>query len=305
MSPPPQPGNAKLTRALAARTEAAERLEAAGVPSPEVDAARLLEAVLKVDRSELLLNPHRALTAGELRAYRELVSRRERREPLQLILGAAPFYGLDLRVEGGVLIPRPETERLVEIVLSELRSAPSEASNRVGGPRGSRNRVIIDVACGSGAIALALESELEGSEVWGGDLSEAAVSLARRNAAALGLEARFVQSDLLTHPDLAAAARRADAVVANPPYLPSGDAPNLPPEVRAEPAAALLGGEDGLDVARELALQAHALLPEGALLALELDPRNARAFGDELLSWRTVELHTDLAGRERFVTARK
>ncbi len=252
----------------------------------------LLEAALGVDRTTLLLQPDRPLTDEARSRLAEMLRRRVSREPLQLIVGHTNFYGLELAVGEGVLIPRPETERLVELVLGELRS---------------RNEppVIVDVGCGTGAIALALKAHLPGAEVWGSDLSPAAVALARRNAEEARLTATFRLSDLLADPDVAQAAARSDVLVSNPPYLPEADRGRVPPEVAADPDAALFAGEDGLDVARRLVRQAARLLPTGALLALELDPRNVNELARSMVTWRNVRVEADLAGRERFLLARR
>lgn len=265
------------------------------MPSPEADALLLLEAALGVDRSTLLLQPDRPLDPAARARLAEMLRRRVAREPLQHILGWAPFYGLELAVSPSVLIPRPETERLVELVLSALRQRPEGA----GAP------VVLDVGCGSGAIALSVKAEWPSAEVWGGDSSAEAVALSRRNATELGLEVTFRLSDLLADPDVAAVAARSDVLVANLPYLPEGDRDQLPPEVRADPASALFGGIDGLAVANRLVWQAEQLMPKGALLALELDPRNARQMLANLRAWRSASLGSDLTGRTRFVLAQR
>jgi release factor glutamine methyltransferase len=192
-----------------------------------------------------------------------------------------------------VLIPRPETERLVQIVLEELRGDP-------GPPP-----LLLDVGCGTGAIALALKAELPAATVWGSDIDARAVALARSNAASLGLDVTFRLSDLLSDPDVARVAANCTAMVSNPPYLPASDAGQLPPELKAEPDAALFGGNDGLAVARRLLDQAAQLLPAGALLALELDPRNVAQLQGRLLAWRSVRVEADLTGRQRFLVARR
>ncbi len=265
------------------------------MPSPEVDALLLLEAALGVDRATLLLQPDRPLDPAARERLAEMLRRRVAREPLQHILGWAPFYGLELAVSPSVLIPRPETERLVELVLSEMKKRPESADPAT----------VLDVGCGSGAIALAMKTELPNAEVWGSDSSAEAVTLSRSNARELGVDVVFRLSDLLADPDVATVAARCDVLVANPPYLPDSDRDQLPPEVRADPASALFGGADGLAVVKRLVWQAEQLLPKGALLALELDPRNARRLADSLWTWRNVNLEDDLTGRSRFVLARR
>ena len=153
--------------------------------------------------------------------------------------------------------------------------------------------------------ALALKHAHPAAEVWATDVSGTALDLARRNARRLGLPLVVRRSDLLDDPEVAAAAGRAVAVVSNPPYLPAADRGSLPPEVAGEPPEALFAGADGLEVARRLVGQLAGVLRPGTLLALELDPRNARDLAAALGGWGSVRLESDLAGRERFVVARR
>jgi len=270
------------------------RLAEAGVDSPHVDAARLLGHVLGLARTELLVRRGEALTPAQAAAFDALLARRSAREPLQTVLGEAAFLDLTLAVTPGVLVPRPETERLVELVLAELAARPPAAGD-----------VLLDVGTGTGAIALALKAAYPEAEVWATDVSEAALALAGRNARALGLEVALRRSDLLADPAVRAAAGRAAAVVSNPPYLPDADRSSVPPEVAAEPPEALFAGPDGLDVARRLVAEAGEVMRPGGLLALELDPRNARRLAARMGGWAAVRLERDLAGRERFVLARR
>lgn len=276
-----------LNEALAA---AERRLAAAGVASPRAEALLLLEAAVGVDRISLLTQLDRPLLPGEGAALAELLRRRVTREPLQHILGEAPFYGLMLAVTEDVLVPRPETERLVEIVLTEL-----------AGESGT----VLDVGCGSGAIALALKSERPDLDVWATDVSGAALSVARANAERLGLEVTFRRSDLLADSEVATAAAHCVALVSNPPYLPESDRLQVPLEVRSEPELALFAGADGLEVARRLARQARGLLPPRALFALELDERNVAELATGLRDFGSVAFASDLTGRRRFVVARR
>lgn len=274
-----------------ARRVVERRLAAAGVASPAAEALVLLEAATGVDRLVLLTQPDRPLDDAARLRLAELLHRRLAREPLQHVIGFAPFYGLELAVSPAVLVPRPETERLVELVLEALADRPPG--------------LVLDVGTGSGAIALALKAERDDLEVWGSDVSAEALSVARENARRLGLDVTLRRSDLLADADVAAAAARCAALVSNPPYLPLSDREHLPPEVRADPQLALFAGTDGLDVARRLVAQAERLMPLGALLALELDPRNVERLEARLRAWREVRLERDLTGRVRFVLARR
>jgi release factor glutamine methyltransferase len=284
------PDGASLSVAEARRI-AVRRLRVAGVGSPEPEALALLEAVTGLERAVLLLAPERPLARGERLRLLDALQRRAAREPLQHILGTAPFYGLELEVDPSVLVPRPETERLVEIVLDALRGLER--------PR------VLDVGTGSGAIALAVRAERPDAEVMATDVAPEALSVTRRNAARLSLGLRAVRSDLLADAGVAAFAATCDALVANLPYLPEGDADDLQPEAAHDPALALYAGPDGLSVARRLIRQAGRLLPGGALLALELDPRNVRAAQREMTGWRAAWVEADLTGRERFLMGRR
>ena len=219
-----------------------------------------------------------------------MLQRRVMREPLQHIIGTAPFYGLVLAVSSTVLIPRPETERLVELVLANLPTGPV---------------TVLDVGTGSGAIALALKAERPAAEVWATDVEPDALAVAQANAEGLGLDVEFRLSDLLADAEVAAVAARCSALVANLPYLPDADSVAMQPEALRDPPQALFGGVDGLDVAERLRGQAAALLPRGALLALELDPRNAPTMVGRLRGWSSAWLEADLTGRVRFVLARR
>jgi release factor glutamine methyltransferase len=286
-----------LRSILQAHAEAAARLTAAGVPSPEHDAWRLLEAASGLSRSALILTGTSAVSEATAARLAGLVEERAARVPLQHVLGVAHFYGLELAVDARVLVPRPETERLVELVLRELAGQHADA--------GPAPATILDVGTGSGAIALALKAERTSAEVWGTDVSEDALAVARGNAARLGLAVGFLRSDLLADEEVAAMARRAAVLVANLPYLPESDRGALQPEAAADPPGALFAADGGLAIAARLADQAWSTLPRGALLALELDPRNVRGLAERLSGWEGVRLEPDLAGRERFLLARR
>lgn len=287
-----------------AHTAAAKQLAAAGVPSPEADAWRLLEAATGWSRSALLLNGAEPLDDAAVERLTLLVERRAARVPLQHILGSADFYGLELAVDGRVLVPRPETERLVELVLHEL-ARQDLASHDSARSAGSTPQLMIDVGTGSGAVALAVKAERPGTQVVGTDISEDALTVARGNAARLGLEVGFARSDLLREEAVAALARRAAVLAANLPYLPETDRGSLQPEAAADPPGALFAADGGLALAARLAEQAWSTLPRGAVLALELDPRNVRGLAVRLGGWEDVRVEQDLAGRERFLVARR
>lgn len=279
-----------------ARQLCLRRLQRGGFQSAEAETAALIEAATGLSRTEQQLKHARALTREERVNLANMLHRRLLHEPLQHITGTAPFYGLELAVSPAVLIPRPETERLVELVLEELRTEEL---------RTAEGTTVLDVGTGSGAIALALKSERADLEVWASDVSPEALSVAIGNAGSLGLAVKFRRSDLLADPEVAAVAARAAALVANLPYLPSADERTLPAEVRRDPPAALFGGADGLEVANRFRLQAAKVMMPGALLAMELDERNAVDFLASLRGWREARLESDLTQRQRFVLARR
>ena len=279
--------------ASATRTVRA-RLAAAGIEAIDAEAAWLLEAATGLTRAEQVLDSDRELGVDERARLEGWLVRREAREPLQLVLGVAPFYGLEVQVRPGVLVPRPETELLVERALDALRD--------VVAPR------VHDVGTGSGAAALAIAASRPDARVTASDIDPTAVMVARANATALGLDVTVWRSDLLGAPEVRRAAAEAHALIANLPYLPESDRGRLPPEVAFDPPEALFGGEDGLDLARRLAAQAVALLRPGAMVWFELDPRNAERFAEELEGddrWRELRVEADLNGRWRYVLARR
>jgi release factor glutamine methyltransferase len=237
--------------------EARGVLDAAGVESPEWDAERLLRHVLGWDRATLLADPGHAIPAADETRFRTLVRRRASREPLQYILGTQAFWKHDFLVTPAVLVPRPETELLVEASLDLLR--------RVEKP------VVVDVGTGSGCIALSVAAEREDAEVHATDISAPALEVARENARRLGLERRvaFHLGDLLD--PLSGLEGQVDLVVSNPPYVDLAELASLAPEVRDhEPAEALSAGEDGLSAHRRLLPAAAALLKPGGSIVLEL-----------------------------------
>ncbi len=263
------------------------RFTRAGIPNPKVDAEWLLEDTLGWSRTRRVLEAEFLLKPKDLEQLESWALRRESREPLQWILGSTEFYGLNIHVRSGVLIPRPETERLVELALGRLRVMP-------GSPR------VLDLGCGTGAIALCIKSELPRARVLASDINPEAVQLALENASRLGLEVEVIETNLFDGIE-----GRFDLIVSNPPYLPEFDAATLEPEVQREPANALFSGADGLDLARMLVRTARERLGLNGWLLLELDPRNAPVMRQELedFGWR-ARLEADLAGRERFVVAR-
>lgn len=270
-------------------------LAAAGIATPRVDAEWLLAAVLGVGRLAAQLDVERTLAAPLAARYRAAVRRRASREPLQRILGREAFRQISVRVTGDVLVPRPETELLVEWALELLPPA-----------RAGRRQLAVDLGTGSGCVACALASERPDLEVLAVDVSHAAAAVARGNALALGLDRRVgvIAADLLD----AVAAGRADLIVSNPPYLPSALVPTLEPEVgRWEPRIALDGGPDGLAVMRTLVAGVRRVLRPGGGLVLETAGGSQAVAVAGLLhaaGFGTVAVRADFAGVDRFVAGR-
>ena len=257
-------------------------LTAAGVESPRLDAELLLAAAMGVDRAVVVADPGRGIEPDAARRFMEYAARRREREPVAYILGTKGFRSIELAVDPRVLIPRPETELLVEAVL-DLR-------------RGAR---VCDVGTGSGAIALALKSERPDLDIVATDASEDALDVARANARQLGLDVAFHHGDLL-----ADVAGRLDAIVSNPPYVEDGA--ELAPEiVRYEPALALRSGPEGLDVIHRLLPAAGAT--EARTVALEIGAGQAEAVAALMrdAAFPEVEVVPDLAGIERVLVGRR
>lgn len=267
------------------------RLESAGLASARAEATALLSALLNASPGGLVFDRNRILSEAEAARLAAWVARREAREPLQHIVGHAHFYGLELQVTPAALIPRPETEVLVELALAALKEM--------------RRPKVLDVGTGTGAIALALKAERPDAVVWATDLSAAALEVAARNARRLGLEVRLAPSDLLGAPALAAFAREVDILLSNPPYLLEADAAWLSPEVQRDPPEALFSGPDGLAHFRRLSAQAHALLKPDARCLVELDPRNVAQAQAESGAWAEATVAADLTGRPRFLALRR
>jgi release factor glutamine methyltransferase len=247
------------------------------------DAELLLMHAASLKRTDLIAYPQRELAPLQSAGLDAAVQRRLRHEPVQYITGTQEFYGLPLKVSPAVLIPRPETEHLVESVLERL---PHD-----------RPVTLIDIGTGSGAIAIALAVHLPLASVTALDLSTAALAVAEANARAhhVADRIRFLRSDLL---DCLTTQERCgcfDAVVSNPPYVPIGDHETLHPQVREhEPATALYAGEDGLTIYRRLIPQAAAALRPGGLLAMEFGYGQRDALASLLASWQDLSFVHDL-----------
>jgi release factor glutamine methyltransferase len=264
-----------------------------GIDSARLDAELLVAHALGVDRVRLYMDLDRPLVGDELAAIRALVGRRRQREPVAYILGRREFYGRRFEVSPAVLVPRPETELLVDRALELL-------AEDAAGP-------VLDLCTGSGAIAITLAAERAALEVDATDLSEAALEVARRNAAALGVGERvhLFAGDLFAPLAPSGAAPRSYALIAcNPPYVAERERASLAPEVAAhEPSLALFGGADGLSVLRRLCAEAPRwLAPEGRIL-IEIGIEQGAAVSALLrdAGFRETVVRPDLSGRDRLV----
>ena len=275
-----------------ALTSAVDGLEAAEVGSPRMNAEVLLMFVLGVNRAYLYAHPERELTVEEETRYDEVLAQRATGMPSQYITGHQEFWGLDFVVSPAVLIPRPETEHLVETVL--------ELARGIARPK------LVDVGTGSGCVALALAHELKDAEVYLLDISADALEVARANAARLQLEPRrFIQSNVL---EGLADIHDFDFVVSNPPYVGFHEADKVQRSVfEFEPRIAVFAGESGLDVIRPLVVQAHDALKRGGWLALEIgySMRDVVLGLLHLTKWEEIRVVPDLQEIPRVVMARK
>jgi len=271
----------------------ADKFRQAGIDSAETDARLLMAHALGVDRAELIANGGRALTVGQAEAIDALAARRLKREPVARIFGHKEFWSLSLQIGPAVLVPRPETETVVEAALDAVaRDARQMAQLR-----------ILDIGTGSGALLLALLSELPNAVGTATDISAAALDVARANAERSGLAGRctFIACDIA-----AGVPGPFDLIVSNPPYVVHGEIASLAPEVRDyDPALALDGGADGLDGYRAIAAQARGLLAPGGKLIVELGAGQEAAvralFTNAGLTAAAVL--NDLAGIPRALTA--
>jgi release factor glutamine methyltransferase len=266
------------------------RFGRAGIDSPRLDAQVLLAHALGCDRVSLYTSFDKPLGAPELAAFRGLIERRLGGEPVAYLVGTQEFWSLQLHINRSVLVPRRDTETLVQVALDAVdRSAPL---------------VIADVGTGSGAIAIALARELPAARVFALDISAEAAAIARANAASHGVGDRVVavESDLLA----AASGETFDVIAANLPYIPTADIDQLSAEVRTEPRQALDGGADGLHFIRRLITQLPTATRPGALVVFEHGFDQAAQVRDLFLAadLEHVETHPDLGGRDRVTSAK-
>jgi release factor glutamine methyltransferase len=268
-------------------------LEAGGIETARPEAEWLLASLLGVERFALYLDPARRLSTPTVTRYLSLIERRAAREPLQYLLGWEDFHGLRLAVTPDVLVPRPETEGLVEWAVEVLGGRPDP--------------VVADLGTGSGAIACAIARALPAVEVLAVEISVGALAVASRNVRALALSSRvrLLAGDLFA--PLGSIPRSLDLVVANPPYLPSAVISSLPPEVsRHEPRAALDGGPDGMAVIRRIVTGAPAVLKPGGWLLMEIGEEQAGPLASLMAAegFSGIRARRDWNGVERYIGGR-
>lgn len=271
--------------------------EKKGVPDARLDAEYIISHGLGMkSRMDIYLNFEKPLTAAELDTLRPLVARRANREPLQHIIGDTSFRGFIIKCDSRALVPRPETEMLVDMAKESLK--------------GIENPFIVEVGTGTAAISIACAKEIAGAKVLATDISEDALSLARENADAneLGANAEssnltFAQGDLL---EAIKVDQKIDCLIANLPYIPDGEKGKLQPEVdKFDPALALYGGPDGLDLVRKLLSQTEGKLSAGAPILLEIGSEQAEVLKNEAANYPWLEfsgIHKDYCGNIRFVS---
>ena len=261
-----------------------------GIDNPRLDADVLLSFLLGKDRLYLYVHFEQPMQPAELAAYREMVKQRAARVPVAYITGRKEFMGLEFAVSPAVLIPRPDTEVLVEAAIEQLAAV--------------RDGMILDVGTGSGAILIGTLSRVAGCCGLGVDVSPAALAVARENAARLLAPGRadFTQADLFPAETLLF-----DAILSNPPYVTSAEMAELAPEVRREPDLALHGGADGLDFYRRLTQGGGRYLKPGGFMALEVGAGQALAVAElgQAAGWRTEKIIPDYAGIERVLILRR
>ncbi len=267
-------------------------LKQKGVESPRLEAELLLAHARKCQRIRLYTDFAELLSDDQRAVMRELVQRRAKREPLAYIVGTREFYGRPFDVDANVLIPRPETETLVDVCLERIpKDEPRE---------------ILEVGIGSGCISVTIARLRPQCSVIATDMSEGAISVAQRNAEKQGVTTRVTVLHGDTLEPVMNSGRKFDGLVSNPPYVRDDERSELQPEVgQHEPAQALFAGPDGLDVVRRIAAEAPQLLKQGAFLAMELDPSQCAAVSDMLRSvgFSSVLIRKDLSGLDRIVEA--
>jgi len=286
--------------------EAFAQLRAAGVPSHTLAAELLLMHALGRDRTWLYAHPEEVISDSEVHLFTNLLARRAAGEPTQHLTGKQEFWSLEFEVTPDVLIPRPETEHVIEVALDRLGVREIRAGRKQ--TFSGEGLQIADIGTGSGCIAVALAKELPGATIYATDISSAALAVARRNAArhSVSDQIHFLESNLLD--EASHLSLFFDLIVSNPPYIGRREAATLMREVRDhEPEIALYGGEEGYELYAELIAQAAAKLKPGGILVLELGHNSLPAVQPLLdaTAWTNVGATNDLAGIPRVIAAER
>jgi release factor glutamine methyltransferase len=298
--------------------EGTASLAAAGIENPSLDSSLLLAEILNTNRSSLTAAGNDPVSRVHVAAFRQLIKRRQSGECTAYILGRKEFYGMEFLVNPSVLVPRPDTETLVETALGRIENNEqltinNEQLTESKAVVGKQPLRVLDLCTGSGAIAIALKHTMPEMEVWATDISAEALETAKTNAARLlpPDSIRFLHGDLydaLLSDSLFLIPHSSFLIIiSNPPYVPSADLPSLSPEVRMEPALALDGGDDGLHIIRKIISRAPEFLCKGGFLLLEADPRQMADIADlyEKAGFSDIQTHADLSGRERVINGVK
>jgi release factor glutamine methyltransferase len=283
---------AAVTTIRQALAEATQLLSAVGIETANLDAELLLQFVLQWDREQVYVNYKAPLYAEHQLSFEKVLARRRRHEPIAYITGRKEFWSLDFEITDDVLIPRPETERLVEVALEIAQSVKRNSPIR-----------ILDIGTGSGIIPVCLAREIANGQFWATDISPAALKVARANGQKHGVQERiqFFEGDLWQA--VVDKPRFFDVIVSNPPYVRSGDIAHLEPDVRDwEPKTALDGGADGLDYYRRLIAEAHSYLARGGTMVVEIGADMTGAVARlcaEVGRYEQAKVHKDYAGWDR------
>ena len=276
-----------------------EYLSSCKVQDSYIDAEYLLSHVLGCNRKDLLIHPERVLTSDEMERFRGFIERRGRREPVQYIIGEVEFRGLLLKVNRDVLIPRPETELLVEEAINSIEGRDISGQGK--------DITALDLCAGSGCIAISIARELPCSRIYAVDISEGAIDIARENAERYGVGDRiiFLPGDMYEAIEPLGLDGEIDLIISNPPYVSLKEMAQLQPEIREyEPESALYGGEDGLDFYRSIIDEAPFYLSNGGLLIMEIGYGEAERVKDLIEQedvFEHIEVKKDLAGIERLI----
>lgn len=293
-----------------------EYFEKKGIPNPRLDAELLLAHALKCQRIDLYIQHEKMISEKDLAKFRSLVERRAKREPLQYILGETDFWGLKIKVTPDVLIPRPETELLVEEAIKAVSSDKCLVSSDKGNlPSFTKHYTlnttpcILDIGTGSGCIAIALAKNIPNAQVIATDISKEALALAKENIATHGLagQIKTILADIAPWRVFETEGRKFDLIISNPPYIPSGQIPSLQAEVRDyEPRMALDGGTDGLKYIRQILMEAPKLLKRSAHLLFEIGEEHGSILASqEAPELKILTIRKDYSGLERIVVCRK